>query len=64
MTGAALSGIICAGQVLGRRLLPEIHAGRVLADPDLLPGRGDGWDALTVSRGAARRTGRGPARIG
>ncbi|MEU3731525.1 NAD(P)/FAD-dependent oxidoreductase [Streptomyces sp. NPDC033538] len=64
VTGAALSGIICAGQILGRRLLPEVHAGRVLSDPDLLPERGAGWDALAVSRGAARRGGRGPARIG
>ncbi|THA59964.1 NAD(P)/FAD-dependent oxidoreductase [Streptomyces sp. A0958] len=58
VTGSALSGIICAGQVLGRRLLPEIQAGHVLSDPDLLPERGPDWDALTVSRGAGRRTAR------
>ncbi|MCG7525536.1 NAD(P)/FAD-dependent oxidoreductase [Streptomyces sp. OfavH-34-F] len=64
VTGAALSGLVCAGRLLGRRLLPEITAGRVFGDPGLLPERGARWDALAVSRGAARRGARGLAGIG
>ncbi|MEO3871995.1 NAD(P)/FAD-dependent oxidoreductase [Nonomuraea sp. B12E4] len=65
IAGAALSGIACAGQILGRPgLLGEVHGGVTLADPARLPHREPGWDALQVSRGRARRDARGLARIG
>lgn len=54
VAGAAVSGITCAGEILGRDLLREVHRGGVLADPRRLPDRPDGWDALAVSRGRAR----------
>jgi all-trans-retinol 13,14-reductase len=63
ITGVAVGGIACAGQILGRRLMAEVHAGAVLADPARLPERPDGWDPLAVSRGIARRDDRGLARI-
>src|SRR5262249_39917254 len=53
--GVAVSGIACASEILGRRLLPEVHRGAVFADRDLLPERPAGWDPLQVSRGTARR---------
>ncbi|MFJ7267087.1 phytoene desaturase family protein [Streptomyces sp. NPDC099050] len=49
ITGSAVSGIACAGQILGRRLMHEVHSGSVLGDPALLPDRGTEWDPLTVS---------------
>ncbi|WP_031469282.1 phytoene desaturase family protein [Sciscionella sediminilitoris] len=61
---AAVSGIACASAILGRALLPEAHAGAVFGNPDLLPVRGADWDPLAVSRGAARRSARGLARVG
>ncbi|WP_035800557.1 phytoene desaturase family protein [Kitasatospora mediocidica] len=64
VTGVAVGGLACAGQILGRRLVHEVHAGRVLGDPSRLPERAAGWDPLAVSRGLARRTARGLARIG
>jgi all-trans-retinol 13,14-reductase len=64
IAGVAISGIMCAGQILGRPLLPQVYAGATLADPSLLPDRTDGWDPLAVSRGQGRRTARGLARIG
>ncbi|CAM5236565.1 Phytoene desaturase (lycopene-forming) [Streptomyces tendae] len=51
ITGSAVSGIACAGQILGRRLMHEVHTGAVLGDPSLLPDRPDGWDPLNASRG-------------
>jgi phytoene dehydrogenase-like protein len=63
ITGVATSGIMCAGQIVGRPLLPEVHAGAVLSDPSLLPDRPAGWDPLAVSRGRERRHARGLARI-
>ncbi|WP_411107401.1 phytoene desaturase family protein [Streptomyces sp. cmx-4-9] len=63
ITGVAVGGIACAGQILERRLMSEVHSGSVIADPDLLPERLDGWDPLAVSRGTARRHARGLARI-
>ncbi|MFF5205885.1 phytoene desaturase family protein [Streptosporangium sp. NPDC000396] len=63
ITGVSLGGITCAGQILGRRLLGEAHAGAVLGDPALLPDRPGDWDPLAVSRGAARAGRRGPDRI-
>lgn len=51
ITGSAVSGIACAGQILGRRLMHEVHSGAVLADAALLPARDGAWDPLTVSRG-------------
>jgi all-trans-retinol 13,14-reductase len=63
ISGVAVGGIACAGQILGRRLMAEVHAGAVLADPARLPDRPDGWDPLVVSRGVARRDARGLARI-
>ncbi|EFL17232.1 NAD(P)/FAD-dependent oxidoreductase [Streptomyces sp. C] len=64
ITGAAVGGMACAGQITGRRLLAEVHAGAVLGDPALLPPRAAGWDPLAVSRGAGRRGARGLAGIG
>jgi all-trans-retinol 13,14-reductase len=61
--GVAISGIMCAAQILGTSLLPEAYGGRVFADPSVLPERLPGWDALAVSRGRDRRTARGLARI-
>jgi all-trans-retinol 13,14-reductase len=64
ITGVAVGGIACAGQILGRRLIPAVHGGEVLADTARLPDRDEHWDPLRVSRGAARRHARGLARIG
>lgn len=50
ITGSAVSGIACAGQILGRRLMHEVHAGAVLGDPSLLPERDAGWEPLRGSR--------------
>ncbi|MFJ8077159.1 phytoene desaturase family protein [Streptomyces sp. NPDC096176] len=61
--GVATGAMMCASQILGRRLIPEVTRGAVLADPSLLPHRGDDFDPLAVSRGAARRHARGLARI-
>jgi all-trans-retinol 13,14-reductase len=55
ITGAAVSGIACAGQITGRPLLPEVHAGAVLGDPRLLPERGADWDPLHLCGGRAPR---------
>ncbi|MCP3755081.1 NAD(P)/FAD-dependent oxidoreductase [Streptomyces sp. TBY4] len=55
ITGSAVSGIACAGQILGRRLMHEVHSGSVLGDPAVLPERGPDWDPLTVSRGLSPR---------
>jgi phytoene dehydrogenase-like protein len=64
IAGVAAGGITCAAQILGRRLMHEVHGGAVLGDPDLLPERAADWDPLAVSRGAARRSSPGLARIG
>ncbi|MDG4810803.1 NAD(P)/FAD-dependent oxidoreductase [Micromonospora sp. WMMD1120] len=64
ITGVAVSGISCAGQILERRLLPEVHAGTVLGDPARLPDRPAVWDPLLVSRGRGRHSARGLAGIG
>ncbi|HET9380489.1 MAG TPA: NAD(P)/FAD-dependent oxidoreductase [Streptomyces sp.] len=57
ITGAAVSGIACAGQILDRPLLPEVHAGAVLGDRGRLPERGAGWDPLHAGGGRAPRGG-------
>lgn len=64
IAGVAAGGVTCAAQILGRRLMHEVHGGAVLGDPDLLPERAADWDPLAVSRGAARRSSPGLARIG
>lgn len=64
ITGVAVGGIACAAQILGRRLMHEVHSGTVLGDPDLLPERPEGWDPLAISRGTRRRNARGLARMG
>jgi len=64
ISGAAISGIAAAAQILQRPLLPQVHAGAVLGDGTLLPERGEDFDPLRVSRGRARRDARGLARIG
>ncbi|MFI6154381.1 phytoene desaturase family protein [Kitasatospora sp. NPDC051170] len=61
--GVAVGGISCAAEILEQPLLPLVHAGKVQIDPARLPERPDGWDALAVSRGAARRTARGLAKL-
>lgn len=55
--------MMCASTILGRRLVPEVTRGAVLADRSLLPHRGEDFDPLAVSRGRARRHARGLARI-
>ncbi|MFJ8990675.1 phytoene desaturase family protein [Streptomyces sp. NPDC102279] len=62
--GAALSGITTVGRILDRPLLPEVYAGTVLGDPQLLAPRADDFDPLRVSRGLSRRDARGLARVG
>ncbi|MQY07902.1 phytoene desaturase family protein [Actinomadura macrotermitis] len=65
IVGAAVSGITAAGRVLGRDLLPEVHAGAVLGDPARLPARGAAFDPLQVSRGSRRTRGaRATAAVG
>jgi phytoene dehydrogenase-like protein len=64
VTAAMVSGVTCAGEILGRPLLDETTAGARLGDPDRLPHRPPHWDPLAVSRGAARRDARGLARTG
>ncbi|GAB3484206.1 phytoene desaturase family protein [Amycolatopsis cihanbeyliensis] len=61
VAGVMVSGIMCAGQILGRRLLSEAHRGSVFGEPALLPERDPEWDPRDVCRGAARR-GRGATR--
>ncbi|MFF1394417.1 phytoene desaturase family protein [Streptomyces sp. NPDC058287] len=51
ITGSAVSGIACAGRILDRRLMHEVHTGSVLSAPSLLPERGEAWDPLDVSKG-------------
>jgi all-trans-retinol 13,14-reductase len=63
IAGVAVSGIMCASQIIGRPLLPEVYAGAALTDPSLLPERPADWDPLAVSRGIGRRNARGLARI-
>jgi all-trans-retinol 13,14-reductase len=62
IAGVAVSGIMCASEIIGRSLLPEVHAGATLGDPSLLPERPPGWDPVAVSRGRGRRDPRGLAR--
>lgn len=64
VTGVMVSGIACAGGILGRSLMAEVHRGAVLGHAGLLPDRLPGWDPLAVSRGAARRDARGLSRLG
>ncbi|MGF0316461.1 phytoene desaturase family protein [Nocardia fluminea] len=54
VAGAAVSGICCAGEILGRELLREVYAGVVVADSARLPRRAPDWDPLAVSRGRTR----------
>lgn len=62
ITGVMVGGIACAGQLLERPLIHEVHTGAVVGEPALLPARGADWDPVVASRGAARRTARGLAR--
>lgn len=64
IAGVATSGIVCAGQCLGRPLLQEIYAGTKIGDQSMLRPRAAGWDPLVISRGTARRGARGLARLG
>ncbi|MFI9360439.1 phytoene desaturase family protein [Kitasatospora sp. NPDC053057] len=64
LAAVATSGMVAAGQILGRPLLPEVAAGAVLGDPAKLPDRGPDWDPLLVSRGLGRQRAKGLARIG
>lgn len=64
IAGVAISGIECAGQIIGRPLLREMYHGARIVDPASLPTRPPGWDPLAISRGTGRRTARGLARIG
>jgi all-trans-retinol 13,14-reductase len=62
ITGVMVGGVACAGAILDRPLMHEVHAGKVVGVPGLLPDRAPGWDPVVVSRGAGRRTARGLAR--
>ncbi|MFE2285180.1 phytoene desaturase family protein [Streptomyces sp. NPDC059443] len=53
ITGSAVSGIACAGQILDVRLMHAVHSGSVFGDPTVLPDRGPDWDPLAVSRGVS-----------
>lgn len=64
ITGVMVGGLACASQIVDRALMHEVHNGAVVGDPALLPARPEGWDPLVVSRGTARRTARGLARVG
>ncbi|MFF2078099.1 phytoene desaturase family protein [Kitasatospora sp. NPDC058162] len=64
LSAVATGGVVAAGQILDRPLMPELVAGTVLGDPARLPDRGPGWDPLLVSRGRARQSAKGLARIG
>jgi all-trans-retinol 13,14-reductase len=64
IAGVAVSGIVCAGQCLGRPLLREVYAGGTVGDQSRLRPRPDRWDPLVISRGASRRDARGLARLG
>ena len=50
IVGAMLGGIGTAGAVLGRALMSEVLAGRVLVDPSRLPPHDEDRDPLLVSR--------------
>lgn len=54
VTGVMTGGLACAGQILGRTLMPEICSGAVVGDPGRLPARPPGWDPLLASCGPAR----------
>lgn len=63
ITGVMVGGAVCAGQLLDRPLVPEVHSGLVLGDPARLPERDAGWDPLRIARGLARRDARGLAQL-
>ncbi|UGY94210.1 phytoene desaturase family protein [Streptomyces gobiensis] len=63
ITGVMVGGLACAGTILERQLMYQVHAGEVVGDPSLLPERPARWDPLAISRGTARRSARGLARI-
>ncbi len=50
-----VGGVGTAGAVLGRKLWPQIKAGRVFGDPSRLTAGGPGWDALEACRGLGRK---------
>ncbi|PSR68658.1 phytoene dehydrogenase [Nocardia sp. MDA0666] len=55
VAGAAISGIRCAGRIVGSDLLGEVYRGAVPADRTRLPPRSVDADPLAVSRGKSRR---------
>lgn len=59
IAGTAVSGIRCAGEILGRDLMREVYAGAVVADATRLPDRTPDRDPLAISRGQLRRDARG-----
>jgi all-trans-retinol 13,14-reductase len=63
ITGVMVSGIACAGKILDRPLLSEVHRGIVLGEGGSLPERDSAWDPLAVSRGRARANARGLAKL-
>ena len=48
---AMRGGVVTASHVLGRDLMKEFRAGRVIVDRESLPEHGPGWDPFAVSRG-------------
>jgi phytoene dehydrogenase-like protein len=52
ISGAMIGGVRCAELILRRPLLAEVHLGKVLGNPGLLPPRPPGWDPLLASRGS------------
>lgn len=55
VTGVMVSGTACAGTILGRPLLHEVHQGLRLVDPARLPVRQPNWDPLMTSAGTSLR---------
>jgi phytoene dehydrogenase-like protein len=55
VAATAIGGVTAASRILGRPLLPSVHAGTVLGDPGLLRDRDSAFDPLQTSRGQYRR---------
>lgn len=55
IAGTMAGGVLCAGAILGRPLIEEIHTGTVLVDPGTLPPREPVRDPVDVCRGKALR---------
>ena len=54
-------GVGTASQILGRDLLKDFHAGRVITDRAALPVHGPDWDPFQACRGHSERAAVGAA---